>query len=57
MVWGQTVMTHGDVALGPTLSEDLTRRGQIANEAGATILVMIHNNAHDWDSNGTETFY
>jgi len=43
--------------VGPTLSEDLTRRGQIANEAGATILVMIHNNAHDGDSNGTETFY
>ncbi|OPZ79136.1 MAG: N-acetylmuramoyl-L-alanine amidase LytC precursor [Actinobacteria bacterium ADurb.Bin444] len=54
----QTVMTRTeDVALGPTLSEDLTRRGQIANEAGATILVMIHNNAHDGDSNGTETFY
>lgn len=54
----RTVMTRTeDVALGPTLSEDLTRRGEIANDAGATILVMIHNNAHDGDSNGTETFY
>ena len=54
----RTVMTRTeDVALGSTLTEDLTRRGEIANEAGATILVMIHNNAHDGDSNGTETFY
>ena len=54
----RTVMTRTqDVALGPTLSQDLVRRGEIANEAGATILIMIHNNAHDGDSNGTETFY
>jgi len=54
----RTVMTRTeDVALGATLTEDLTRRGEIANEAGATILVLIHNNAHDGNSNGTETFY
>lgn len=54
----RTVMTRTeDVALGPTLAEDLVKRGQIANEAGATILIMIHNNAGDGDSHGTETFY
>lgn len=54
----RTVMTRTeDVALGPDPGQDLARRAEIANEAGAAIILLIHNNAFDGNAHGTETYY
>lgn len=54
----QVVMTRtGDYRLDETLSQDLLKRAQIANDNNASLFVSIHANSFNSTSKGTETFY
>lgn len=49
---------YGDVALGPTISADLSARAGVANQISADVFISIHCNAvMDRTAAGTETYH